>query len=50
MWIEHANISTSRNEFFLNRAILVWNEWPKIVREAGTLNCFKAGLDRVDLL
>ena len=33
----------------LNRVIPVWNESPKIVREAGTLNGFKAGLDRVDL-
>ena len=44
-----ANICASRNEFFLNRVMPVWNESPKIVREAGTLNGFKAGLDRVDL-
>ena len=42
---EPANICTSRNEFLLNRVIPVWNELPKIVREAGTLNGFKAGLD-----
>ena len=46
---EPANICTSRNEFFLNRVIPVWNELPKVVREAGALNGFKAGLDRVDL-
>ena len=31
------------------QGIPVWNELPKIVREAGTLNGFMAGLDRVDL-
>ena len=46
---EPATICTSRNEFFLNRVIPVWNESPKTVREVGTLNGFKAGLDRVDL-
>ena len=46
---EPGNICTSRNEFFLNRVIPVWNESPKTVREVGTLNGFKAGLDRVDL-
>jgi hypothetical protein len=42
---EPANICTSRNEFFLNRVIPFWNELPQKVREAKTLNCFKAGLD-----
>ena len=46
---EPASICSSRNEFFINRVIPVWNESPEIVSEAGTLNGFKAGLDRVDL-
>ena len=43
---EPANICTSRNEFFLNRVIPLWNELPQKVREATTLNSFKAGLDK----
>ena len=42
---EPANICTSRNEFFLNRVIPLWNELPLKIREAKTLNSFKAGLD-----
>ena len=42
---EPANICTPRNEFFLNRVIRFWNELPQKVRDARTLNCFKAGLD-----
>ena len=44
---EPANICTSRNEFFLNRVIPLWNELPQNVREARTLDCFKAGLDNL---
>jgi hypothetical protein len=40
---------SSRKEFFLNRVIPVWNELPKEVREAKSLNCFKAGLDKMKL-
>ena len=40
---EPANICTPRNEFFLNRVIPLWNELPQKVREAKSLNCFKAG-------
>ena len=43
---EPVNICTSRKEFFLNRVIPVWNELPKEIREARSLNCFKAGLDK----
>ena len=46
---EPANICTSRNEFFLNRVIPLWNELPQKVREAATLNSFKAGLDKIKL-
>jgi len=44
---EPANICAPRNEFFLNRVIPLWNEIPQNVREAKTLNCFKAGLDNL---
>ena len=43
---EPANICTPRNEFFLNRVIPLWNDLPKKVREAATLDSFKAGLDK----
>ena len=46
---EPANICTSRNEFFLNRVIPLWNELPQKVREAANLNGFKAGLDKLKL-
>ena len=46
---EPANICKSRNEFFLNRVIPLWNELPQKVREAATLNSFKAGLDKLKL-
>jgi hypothetical protein len=29
--------------------LIVWNELPKEVREARSLNCFKAGLDKMKL-
>ena len=46
---EPANICTSRNEFFLNRIIPLWNDLPQKNRETKSLNCFKAGLDGMDL-
>ena len=47
---EHANICTSRNEFFLlSRVIPLWNDLPQKIREAKSLNCFKARLDGMDL-
>ena len=46
---EPANICTSRNESFLNRIIPLWNELPQKVREAVTLNSFKAGLGKMKL-
>ena len=46
---EPANICTSRNEFFLNRVIPLWNDLPQKNREAKSLNCFKAELDGMDL-
>ena len=46
---EPANKRTSRNEFFLNRVIPLWNELPQKVRKAVTLNSFKAGLENMKL-
>ena len=46
---EPANICTSRNEFFLNRVIPIWNDLPQKIREAKSVNCFKAGLDGMEL-
>jgi hypothetical protein len=46
---EPANICTSRKEFFLNRVIPIWNDLPQEVRGAKSLNCFKAGLDKMKL-
>ena len=44
---EPANISTERDQFFINRVIPLWNNLPQAVKEARTLNSFKAGLDRL---
>ena len=44
---EPANICSPRNDFFLNRVISLWNELPQKVRQALTLDSFKAGLDRM---
>ena len=46
---EPANICTFRNEFFMNRVILLWNELPQKVRESVTLNSLKAGLGKIKL-
>jgi hypothetical protein len=46
---EPATMCTPRNEFFLNRVFPLWNNLPQIIREAKSLNCFKAGLDRMEL-
>ncbi len=46
---EPANIGTLRDEFFTNRVIPLWNDLPLEVKEAKTLNGFKAGLDRQSL-
>ncbi len=46
---EPANICTSRNDLFLNRVIPIWNDLPQKIREAKSLNCFKAGLDGMEL-
>ena len=45
---EPAYICTSRKEFFLNRVIPSL-ERQNEVREAKSLNCFKAGLDKMKL-
>ena len=39
----------SREEFFLNRIVPVWNSLPIGVKEAKSLNSFKAGLDRLNM-
>ena len=46
---ESANICTLRNEFFMNRVILLWNELPQKVRESVTLNSLKAGFGKMKL-
>ncbi len=46
---EPANICTSRKEFFLNRAIPIWNDLPQEVKEAKSNELFKAGLDKMKL-
>ena len=46
---EPAYICTSRKELFLNMVIPSWNELPQEVREAKSLNCFKAGLNKIKL-
>ena len=43
---ELANICTSRNEFFLNRVIPICH---KKLDEAKSVNCFKAGLDGMEI-
>ena len=37
-----------REEFFLNRVVPIWNKLPVYVKEAESLNCFKAGIDRLE--
>ena len=39
---EPAKICTEREQFFLNRVIPLWNNLPQKVKEAKTLNSFKA--------
>ena len=46
---EPANICTSRNEFFLNNVIPIWNDLPQKIRETKSVNCFKAGLNGMEL-
>ena len=42
---EPANIGKNRDNFFLNRTNPLWNDLPGKVKEAKSLNGFKAGLD-----
>ena len=44
---EPANISIERGQFFINSGIPLWNNLSQTVKEAKTLNSFKAGLDRL---
>ena len=39
--------SRAREEFFLNRIPPMWNKIPVHVKEARSLNCFKAELDKL---
>ena len=39
----------TRDTFFLNRVIPLWNPLPQHIKEAATLNSFKARLDKEDL-
>ena len=43
--IKNVNLSTIRENFFLNRTIPLWNDLPPEVKDAATVNDFKAGLD-----
>ena len=45
---ENAKISTVRDKFFINRVVPLWNNLPQKVKEAKTLNSFKAGLDGLE--
>ena len=42
---EPANTGKIRSNFFLNRTVPLWNDLPVKVKEAKSLNSFKAGLD-----
>ena len=44
---ELGKISTIRENFITNRVIPLWNDLPIGVKEAKTLNSFKAGLDKM---
>ena len=46
---ESGKISNIRESFFINRTIPLWNDLPVDVKEARTLDSFKAGLDRLKL-
>ena len=43
---EPANTCMIRDTFFLNRVIPLWNTLPRHIKEAATLNSFKARLDK----
>ena len=47
--MESGKISNIRESFFINRTIPLWNDLPVDVKEARTLDSFKAGLDRLKL-
>ena len=46
---EPANISTERDQFFINRVIPLWNNLHQALKEARKLNNFKAGLDNTKI-
>ena len=46
---ESRKISNIRENFFINRTIPLWNDLPVNVKEAGTLDSSKTGLDRLKL-
>ena len=45
---EPVNKVRAREEFFLNRVAPIWNKLPVYVKEAQSLNCFKAELDMLE--
>ena len=45
-----ANVGKIRDNFFINRTIPLWNDLPVELKEAKSLNSFKAELDRMRLL
>ena len=46
---EKPGLSSARDNFFINRVIPLWNELPASVKDAQTLNTFKAGLDSLEM-
>jgi hypothetical protein len=40
-------IKSIRENFFTNRVIPLWNDLPVEIKEARTLDSFKAGLDKL---
>ena len=44
---ELGKVNSIRENFFTNRVIPLWNDLPVGVKEARTLNSFKAGLDKL---
>ena len=46
---ELGKIKSIREKFFTNRVIPLWNDLPVEIKEARTLDSFKAGLDKLKL-
>ena len=46
-FMEPVSKLAARDKFFVNRVVTSWNRLPEEIRKAKSLNCFKAGLDRL---